>query len=453
MNIASIDAYQIYDSRGVPTIETEVVLADGTTGIGVAPSGASTGQYEALELRDGDRQQFRGKSVFKAISHVQGEIAKAVVGRDVTDQAGIDQAMIDLDGTPAKSRLGANAVLSVSMAVARAAAAHRGLPLFASLGDGTTLPLPEIQIVGGGAHANWRTDVQDFLLIVNGATSYEQVMRVTHDVFHAAGDLMRERGTYFGVADEGGVWPDVRTNAEAIELVVQAIERAGYVPGRDASISLDVAASDLFDGGANAYRLRLEGRHLSAEQFAEMVTGWCRDYPIVSVEDPLRDADFDGWAALNRDLGSRVQLVGDDLFTTNPARIRRGIELDLANAVLIKLNQIGTVTETLAAIRLTQAAGWRPIVSARSGETEDAFISHLAVATDAGQLKVGSFSRSERMVKWNEVLRIARHLGDRATFAGPAVLRPATRPRLPVFSAVDPVEAGKAPKMVKPVFE
>ena len=422
MKIKTTEAYQIFDSRGVPTVEAEVVTEGGHVGRGTVPSGASTGQYEALELRDGDKSKFRGKSVLKAVGHVNGEIAAAVAGMDVTDQAAIDAALIDLDGTPNKRRLGANAILAVSMAVANAAANVKGVPLFESLGGGTLLPLPEIQIVGGGAHANWRTDLQDFLLIANGARDYAETLEITHDVFHAAGDLMKEQGRYFGAADEGGLWPDVRTNAEAMEVIVAAIERAGLTPGVDASISLDIAASDLFDEDEGVYRLRLEDKKFSPAEFADLVAGWCETYPIVSVEDPLRDTDFEGWAALNARIGGRVQLIGDDLFTTNPDRIRRGIAGNVANAVLIKLNQIGTVTQTLDAIKMTLEAGWRPVVSARSGETEDAFISHLAVATDAGQLKVGSFTRSERMAKWNEVLRIARRLGGRARFAGAKIL-------------------------------
>lgn len=416
MKIQSVSAFQIYDSRGFPTVEAEVVLENGMTGRGIVPSGASTGQFEALELRDKDASRFRGKSVFKAIGNIEREIAPAVIGRDPVDQRGLDEALITLDGTPDKSRLGANAILAVSMASANAAAAAQGLPLFRSLGDGTVLPLPEIQIIGGGAHANWRTDVQDFLLIANGAKSYAETLEITFNVFHAAGDLLKERGSYFGVADEGGYWPEFRTNEEVLETFVTAIERAGYTPGVEASISLDIAASDLFDEKSGQYRFRLEDRSFDCDAFADLMIGWCRKYPIISIEDPMADTDWAGWKKVHAAIGDKVQLIGDDLFTTNISRITKGIAENLANAVLIKLNQIGTVTETIDAIRVTQQAGWNPVVSARSGETEDAFISHLAVATNAGQLKVGSFSRSERMVKWNEVLRIARSLGDKATF-------------------------------------
>jgi enolase len=439
MKIASINACQIFDSRGNPTIEAELVLENGARGRGTVPSGASTGQFEALELRDRDPHRFRGKSVFQAIANVNDVIAPVLLGRKVFDQTGLDRAMIELDGTPNKSRLGANAILSVSMATAQAAAQARGMPLFESLGrgfaspgnelasqtdgGGTLLPLPEIQIVGGGAHANWRTDVQDFMLIATGARSYAEVMEITHNVYHAAGDLMKQRGRCFGVADEGGYWPEFNTNEDVFQLIVEAIEAAGYRPGVDAAISLDLAASDLRDEETGSYRFRLEQRSFCTREFAALIEDWCGRYPIVSIEDPMADTDWDGWRLVYEKLGHRVQIIGDDLFTTNISRIQAGIEQGVANAVLIKLNQIGTVTETLDAIRLTQQAGWLPVVSARSGETEDTFIAHLAVATNAGQLKVGSFSRSERLAKWNEVIRIERQLGARARFVGANIFR------------------------------
>jgi enolase len=430
MKISSVIAYQVFDSRGNPTIEAEVALENGMHGRGLVPSGASTGQFEALELRDRDPHRFRGKSVFQAIAHVNDLIAPELRGCDVFAQAALDQAMIVLDGTPNKSRLGANAILAVSMAVAQAAACARGEPLFGSLGTGNLLPLPEIQITGGGAHANWRTDVQDFLLIATGARSYAEVMEITHNVYHAAGDILKKRGSYFGVADEGGYWPEFKSNEEALRLLVEAIEAAGYQPGRDAAISLDIAASDLFDEETGRYRFALEKREFSTAEFAALLEDWCARYPIISIEDPMADVDWDGWQLIFHKLGRRIQIIGDDLFTTNIQRIQTGIEKGIANAVLIKLNQIGTVTETLAAIRLTQQAGWLPVVSARSGETEDAFIAHLAVATNAGQLKVGSFSRSERMAKWNEVIRIERQLADRARFVGGEIFRQIISPEL-----------------------
>ena len=422
MKIQIVDAFQIYDSRGNPTVEAVVTLENGITGHGLVPSGASTGQFEALELRDGAPTKFRGKSVFNAIEHVRGEIARAVAGRDVFDQRGLDEAMITLDGTPGKSRLGANAILGVSMAAADAAARCLGKPLYAQLGNGTLLPLPEIQILGGGAHAGWRTDIQDFLVIATGARNYEETLEITFNVFHAAGEIMKERGKLYGAADEGGWWPEFATNEEALSTFVEAVERAGYSPGREAALSLDIAASDLYDEASGTYRFDLEDRTLTSDEFVDLMISWCRKYPVVSIEDPAADTDWAGWKRFYDACGDRMQVIGDDLFTTNPARIREGIQRGVANAVLIKLNQIGTVTETIDAIRLTQQAGWNPVVSARSGETEDAFISHLAVATDAGQLKVGSFCRSERMSKWNEVLRIGRHLGDRARFIGASLL-------------------------------
>jgi len=420
MKITTISARQIFDSRGHPTIEAEVALANGTRGRGSVPSGASTGQFEALELRDGDPKRFRGKSVYQAIANVQEIIAPALQGRDVFDQSALDEAMIALDGTANKSRIGANSILSVSMAAANAAALARGEPLFAYLGQdsGNLLPLPEIQIFGGGAHANWRTDVQDFMLIATSAGSFAEVMEITHNVYHTAADILKERGNFFGVADEGGYWPEFKTNEEALQLIVEAIERAGYEPGRDAAISLDIAASDLFDEKTGTYHFKLEQRQFSNAEFAALLEDWCEQYPIVSIEDPMADTDWDGWQMVFKRLGARLQIIGDDLFTTNLRRIQAGIEKGIANAVLIKLNQIGTVTETMKAIRLTQEAGWLPVISARSGETEDAFISHLAVATNAGQLKVGSFSRSERMAKWNELIRIESELSGRAQFIG-----------------------------------
>ncbi len=431
MKIASVHALQIFDSRGHPTVEVGVTLTNGVCGRGLVPSGASTGRHEAHELRDGNQSRFRGKSVFRAIGHVEGEIARVVVGRDVFDQTGLDEALIALDGTPSKSRLGANAILGTSMAVAQAAANARGVPLFESLGggQGTLLPLPEIQIFGGGRHAQGRIDIQDFMVIALTARTYEEALEVTFNVFHTAADVMRERGLLAGVADEGGYWPLFDRNEDVFDALLTAIERAGYTPGREVGLSLDIAATDLFQDGH--YTLGLEKRRFTSEQFAELMIGWVDKYPIVSIEDPMAEDDWEGWQRMRAAIGGRCQLIGDDHFTTKLARIERGIAAGTANAVLIKLNQIGTVTETLAAIHRTQAAGWLPVVSARSGETEDAFIAHLAVATDAGQLKVGSFSRSDRMAKWNEILRIQRHLGSRARFVG-AGLFPAAGITLPV---------------------
>jgi len=418
MKIESIDAYQLFDSRGMPTLEVEVVLENGISGKGLVPSGASTGQFEALELRDGDENCYRGKSVFNAISNVKGGIANAIIEKDVFDQRGIDETLIALDGTQNKTHLGANAILGVSMAVANAAANAKGIALYQYLGNGNLLPLPEIQIIGGGAHANWRTDIQDFLIIATGAQNYTETLEITYNVFHAAGDIFKEQKKYYGLADEGGYWPEFETNEEVFEILIEAIKRAGYTPGKEASISLDIAASDLYNSEAQTYKFALENRTFSRKGFVDLMIEWCEKYPIISIEDPAADVDIEGWQQIVNAIGTKVQIIGDDLFTTNPDRINNGINQKLANSVLIKLNQIGTVTETIDAIKLTQDAGWLPVVSARSGETEDTFISHLAVATNCGQLKVGSFSRSERMVKWNECIRINRVLGKDATFLG-----------------------------------
>lgn len=421
MKIKSIHAIQVFDSRGNPTVEAVVELADGTIGRGLVPSGASTGSHEAVELRDGDPKKYLGRSVYHAVDHVNADIAKAVTGRDGFDQAGLDRTMIELDGTANKSRLGANAILSVSMAAAQAAAAARKEPLYARLGEGrgNLLPLPEIQIFGGGKHAQGRIDVQDFMIIALGAKSYEETLEITFNVYHAAGRLMKQRGLLAGVADEGGYWPVFNHNEQALEVLIESIAAAGYTPGREVGLSLDIAATDLYHDGH--YQFGLEQRKFTTAEFATLMVSWIDRYHIVSIEDPLAEDDWEGWQQLRATIGDRCQLIGDDHFTTNLSRIERGIAARSANAVLIKLNQIGTVTETIQAIGKTQAAGWLPVVSARSGETEDTFITHLAVGTNAGQLKVGSFSRSERMAKWNEVLRIQRQLGDKARFHGAGI--------------------------------
>lgn len=423
MKIAQVHAFQIFDSRGNPTVQADIVLENGVRGRGLVPSGASTGSREALELRDGDPRYFRGKSVTKAVHNVNGEIAQAIRGLECSDQANIDQTLLELDGTQNKARLGANATLAVSMAAADASANAQGRLLYECLagGKGTLLPLPEIQIIGGGAHAAHRTDIQDFMLVPVGAQTYEECLAMTFNVYHATEDLLRGRGKLFGVADEGGFWPEFSCNEDVLAFLLEAIKSAGYRPGEDLSISLDIAASEFYEPETRSYRF--ENRQFTSEQFVDLMAQWCERYPIISLEDPMAESDWEGWAKIQTALGSKIQLVGDDLFCTNLALIERGIQARVTNSVLIKLNQIGTVTETIAAIRLTQQAGWRPIVSARSGETEDAFISHLAVATDAGQLKVGSFSRSERMAKWNEVIRIQKALGERARFLGGAFFR------------------------------
>lgn len=418
MIIKDIDAYQIFDSRGQPTVEVIVRLEDGSEGIGMVPSGASTGQFEALELRDGNKDHFLGKSVYIAINNIKTELASLLIGRSVADQVEIDKLMCELDGTENKSRLGANAILGVSLAVADAKAKSQNIPLFQSLCEeaGNLLPLPEIQLVGGGAHAQWRTDIQDFLVIINGAKTYEDTLEATFKIYHAGEAILKERGLLAGAADEGGFWPTFDDHESIFSFVVEAIEKAGYVPGKEVSISLDIAASDLYRDGR--YHLPLDGKSYSSGEFLDLMLDWCERYPVLSIEDPFADTDFEMWARFTEKVGDKIQVIGDDLFTTNITRIKQGIEQKLANSVLIKLNQIGTVSETIEAIRLTQEAGWLPVVSARSGETEDAFISHLAIATNAGQLKVGSFTRSERLVKWNEVIRIDNKLQGQSRFIG-----------------------------------
>lgn len=421
VRIKSIEALQIYDSRGSPTIECTVRLDNDVVGTSMVPSGTSTGRYETLELRDGNPERWRGRSILDAISNIEQRLAPAVCGQVVDAQGKIDRIMVDLDGTDNKSALGANSILAVSMAVARAAANHKKIPLYEYLGDGQgdLLPLPQVQIFGGGAHTNWRTDIQDFLIVPLCATSCGEALEVAHDVYHTAGDWMRKHQKYFGVADEGGYWPEFNSHTQILDTLIECIVQAGYQPGQDIAVALDVAASELYD--RRSYRLKLDDKTYSSEEFIDELVDWCRNYPILSLEDPLADVDEEGWRLLCSRLGDDIQIIGDDLFTTHSARIKSGVERSLANAVLIKLNQVGTVSETLDAIRCTHEAGWRAVISARSGETEDTFISHLAVATNAGQLKVGSFARSERMCKWNELIRIERCLKSRSRFIGKKV--------------------------------
>lgn len=424
VKIKNIDAYQVYDSRGYPTLEAEVELENGIKSRAIVPSGASTGQYEAVELRDEDPGLFAGKSVYQAVANVKGKIGPALVGMDVREQERIDRVMLDLDGTTNKSRMGANAILGVSMAVARGAANTLNQPLFHYLsgGEGDLLPLPEVQIIGGGAHANNRIDIQDFMIICTGAGDYEKCLEMTFNVYRECGILLKEEGKLAGIADEGGYWPDFDSNEEVFEIIIRAIEKAGYRPGEDVHLSMDIAASEFYDDENGVYHLQLENRSPGPDQFYEIISEWCRKYPVISIEDPFSETDRSNWKRLTESFGDALQIIGDDLFTTDIERVRQGKEEELANSVLIKLNQIGSVTETIGCIRQTQEFGWTPVISARSGETEDPFISHLAVATGAGQLKVGSFSRSERMVKWNEVIRIGRLLGDKARFIGSSIL-------------------------------
>ncbi|MBL8554855.1 MAG: phosphopyruvate hydratase [Phenylobacterium sp.] len=418
--IAAVRGRQVWDSRGRPTVEAEVALAGGALGRAIAPAGASRGAHEAIDLRDGG-DRFGGMGVDRAVAAVNGEIARLLVGRDGADQAGLDAAMAEADGTANLARLGGNATVAVSLAALHAAAAAAGLPLWAHLARGrqVRIPLPEIQIFGGGAHAGRRTDVQDFMIMCPRAATIREAFEVTADVFRAAGRLMEETGRLAGAADEGGWWPMFGSNEDALTALLQSIERSGHRPGEDVFISLDVAANEL-DGGDGRYRLGLDGVEYGSEAMVERVAEWVRRYPILSVEDPVSQDDLAGFAAATRRYGDRVQLIGDDILVTDAERVRRAAAAGAGNAVLVKVNQAGTVSRAEAALDASKALGWGAIVSARSGETEDVSIAHLATGWDAGQIKVGSFSRSERMAKWNELLRIEEAMGADAVFAGPS---------------------------------
>ena len=420
--IKSILARRVWDSRGRPTVEAEVVLNDGSLGRAIAPAGASKGTREALELRDGG-DRFGGLDVMRAVEHVNGEISNALVGTKADNQSVLDQALIDLDGTINKSRLGANATLAVSMAAAHAMAASSNMPLYRYLGNGKIgrLPMPQIQIFGGGAHAGRRVDVQDFMVVCPGASSFAQALEWTAEVYRHAGLLMAQRGSLFGVADEGGWWPDFSSNEQALEMLVLAIERAGFIPGDQVAIALDIAASEF--GQQGQYRLGLESRELDSDGMIEMLLRWVEKYPIVSIEDPLAEDDSVGFARFTKAIGHRLQIVGDDFLVSNSSLIREAANLGAANTVLLKPNQRGTLSETLEAWKVSQELGYSAIVSARSGETEDTTIVDLAIGWNVGQLKVGSFARSERMVKWNHALRIEEQLGAQARFAGSSVFR------------------------------
>ncbi|HZQ97433.1 MAG TPA: phosphopyruvate hydratase [Chloroflexota bacterium] len=421
--IEKVHAREILDSRGNPTVEVEVELVDGTVGRAAVPSGASTGAHEALELRDGDAKRYRGAGVAKAVANVNEQIASALEGMDALDQIAVDRRLIELDGTPNKGKLGANAILGVSLATAWAAAGFLGIPLYRYVGgaQARTLPVPMMNILNGGKHALDSTDLQEFMVVPAGAPSFREAIRMGSEVFHALRRLLHDRGLATGVGDEGGFAPSLESNEDAVELIVKAIEAAGYRPGEDAYIALDPASTELYEEGT--YKLAKEGRTLSTEQFVEFYADWLKKYPIVSLEDPLAEDDWSGWAQLTARVGDRCQLVGDDLFVTNVQRIWRGIAERSANATLIKVNQIGSLTETMEAIDITQRAGWRAVISHRSGETEDVTIAHLAVATNAGQIKTGAPSRSERVAKYNELLRIEEKLGDDARWPGRSAFR------------------------------
>jgi len=419
--IAYVHARRVWDSRGRPTVEADVLLESGAVGRAIAPAGASTGSGEALDLRDGGAA-FGGYDVTRAVGNVNTIIAHAVTGLDATDQEALDERLIELDGTRNKTRLGANAILAVSMAVAHAAAAACGEPLYRYLGgvDAALIPLPQIQIFGGGAHAGRRVDIQDFMILCPAAGSFAQALDWTAEVYRAAGQLMEAAGNLAGVADEGGWWPAFSSNEQALDTLVAAIEKAGFRPGEQVGIALDIAASEF--GGKGRYKLALDDRELATDGMIELLTGWISRYPILSIEDPLAEDDAAGFVAFTRAVGDKVQIVGDDYLVTDADRVRDSAVQKAANTVLLKPNQRGTLTETFDARRAAADCGYATIVSARSGETEDVTIAHLAVGWGAGQLKVGSFARGERMAKWNEMLRIEEALGGKARFAGLAVL-------------------------------
>ena len=418
--IRKLHARRIWDSRGRPTVEVDIILDDGTLGRGIAPAGASTGTHEAVELRDGGNEQ-GGYGVAKAVANVNREIAAALTGEDAMDQRSIDDALIALDGTPNKSRLGGNALIATSMAVLQAAANARRLPLWKHLAGETTvlLPLPEIQIFGGGAHAGRRIDIQDLLVMPVGAHSMDQALAMVADVYRAAGELMADSGRRAGVADEGGWWPDFSSNEEALQMLTRSIEKAGYRNG-EVMISLDIAASEFGSGGI--YRPGLEGRSYQREEWIALLLDWVAKYPILSIEDPVAEDDTEGMINFTQAAGAKVQVIGDDYLVTNAVRVREASANKACNAALIKPNQAGTISETFEALQAAKACGFSTIVSARSGESEDVMISHLAVGWNAGQLKVGSFARSERMAKWNELLRIEESLGSAAQYAGRGAL-------------------------------
>ncbi len=418
--IADIRAREIIDSRGNPTVEADFILESGAMGRAAVPSGASTGSREAVELRDGDASRYGGKGVQQAVANVNIAIKQALVGQDASAQPLIDQIMRDLDGTPNKGRLGANAILAVSLAVAHAMAKEQGVPLYRYLGNhgDFLLPVPMMNIINGGAHADNSVDVQEFMIVPVGAPSFSEAVRYGAEVFHALKKVLAKRGLNTAVGDEGGFAPDLSSNEEAIQVILESIEQAGYQAGEDIMLAIDVASSEFYRDGK--YELSSEGKSLDREQFVDYLAAWVDAYPIISIEDGMDEGDWDGWALLTERLGKRIQLVGDDLFVTNPEILKQGIERHIANSILIKVNQIGTLTETLEAIEMAKQAKYTAVISHRSGETEDTTIADLAVATAAGQIKTGSMSRSDRLAKYNQLLRIEEELGDAARYAGKA---------------------------------
>ena len=416
--IADIKAREVIDSRGNPTVEVDVILDSGTKGSAIVPSGASTGSREAVELRDGDTRRYGGKGVLKAVGNVNTTIKTALLGMDATAQALIDQIMIDLDGTENKGKLGANAILAVSLAVAKAASNDAGMPLYRYLGGehDTLLPVPMMNIINGGEHADNRVDIQEFMIVPVGAPSVTEAIRYGAEVFHALKKVLSAKGLNTSVGDEGGFAPDLGSNEEAIQVILESIKNAGYEAGKDIFIAIDAASSEFYKDGK--YHLTAEGKSLTSEEFVDFLANWVEKYPIISVEDGMDEADWDGWAILSKKLGDKVQLVGDDLFVTNAKILQEGIDKSIANSILIKVNQIGTLTETIESISLAKSANYTAVVSHRSGETEDTTIADLSVATSSGQIKTGSLSRSDRLAKYNQLIRIEEELGDLARYAG-----------------------------------
>ena len=424
--IEDITGREILDSRGNPTVEVEVLLGDGSLGRAAVPSGASTGVHEALEMRDGDKSRYLGKGVLDAVENVNSEIAEALFGMDALEQKAIDETMIDLDGTPNKSRLGANAILGVSLAVAKAAANSVGLPLFRYIGGvyAHVLPVPMMNILNGGAHTGWQsTDAQEFMVMPFGAESFTEGVRWGAEIYHALKSVLKSRGYTALVGDEGGYAPALKANAEAVEVILEAIQKAGYKAGEQVAIALDPAASELYEEDTKLYNLRKEGRKLTGEQMVAFWKSWVDQYPIVSIEDGLAQDDWESWQLMVQELGDRIQIVGDDLLVTNPERVRRAIKDKAANALLVKLNQIGSLTETIEAVEACHRSGWRAVTSHRSGETEDSTIADLAVALNMGQIKTGAPARSDRVAKYNQLIRIEEMLGETAAYAGWGAVR------------------------------
>ncbi len=424
--IESVYGREILDSRGNPTLEVEVVLVDGSWGRAAVPSGASTGVHEALELRDGDKNRYGGKGVLRAVENVNTLIGERLVGWDAVDQRGADLSLLELDGTPNKARLGANAMLGTSLAIAKAAAGSLGLPLYRYIGGvhAHVLPVPMMNILNGGAHTGWQsTDAQEFMVMPLGAPSFAEGLRWGAEIYHALKDVLKARGYTALVGDEGGYAPALKANAEAVEVILEAIAKAGYKPGEQVGIALDPAASELYDEKTGKYNLRREGKMLSGEEMVSYWKSWIEQYPIVSIEDGLAQDDWASWKLLTKEVGAKIQIVGDDLLVTNPERVRRGIKEKAANALLVKLNQIGTLTETIEAVEICHRAGWRAVTSHRSGETEDATIADLAVALNMGQIKTGAPARSDRVAKFNQLLRIEDELAENGVYAGWSALR------------------------------